>query len=354
MAIGLSTDSLFDIPPIWCPIAPAIHPGHADVEKRMLAWVDEFGLCTDDFQRERVVAARAAELMARMAPRGVDERMLTGANWLIWGFAFDDFYCDPGLGERHTKLEKFVPVAARCLRYFEAPHSWRATDPYMAALGDIAADLRQWAGNTQFRRFADSHYLWFFQVIWEIMNRERQVVATLDDYIVMRLQTVGTIPTMLLTEIVNGIEVAPEEVDQPLTRALTELTIVITACDNDLMSYTQETRGGRSDHNILTVLTNHNELSLQDAAVQVVAMRDRCMALFFQLAERAGKRASTDLNLYLEQLAHTIRGNHDWGFGAPRYTGRPGVEIDHRYSDRSSDTSRDPLPIATIAWWWEL
>ncbi|NHD15705.1 hypothetical protein G9447_02425 [Actinopolyspora sp. BKK1] len=349
------------MPPFYCPIEPALHPEVDMIEKRAIAWIDKVGIYDDEAQRSRVIGTNSAEFFSRFAPGGIDDNVLLAAQWVYWGFAFDDVRCDRGpLSDRP---DRFVQVAGRVQRVLEAPHSVdTAEDPYLGALHDIGLTMRELATPTQVRRFIDAHRAWLHAVAWQIGNQARNEMPGLDDYITMRLGSCGGFPTMALLEIGNGAEVPDSEMDHPTVRAATEAALLTAGLDNDLHSYRRELQQQHTDQNIINVLIRHEGHDLQRALLEAVGLRDRIMQLYLRLHAQLLPQASDALRTYLTCLGRGIRGNIDWALRVPRYTDSTppeasAPEAQHRRptctDTPSDDTAGPPSAVPSIAWWWD-
>lgn len=90
------TEQRVELPPFYCPIAPVMHPEVGEVEARSIEWATRIGLCPDQRRRQRLKGTRSAEFYAGMTPEGITERLEIAAQWVYWGFSFDDSWCDEG------------------------------------------------------------------------------------------------------------------------------------------------------------------------------------------------------------------------------------------------------------------
>ncbi|WP_157405267.1 terpene synthase family protein [Actinopolyspora halophila] len=350
----------FQMPPFYCPIEPALHPDVDMIEKRAIEWIDRVGIYRDETQRTRVIETNSAEFFSRFASEGIDDNVLLAAQWVYWGFAFDDVRCDRGpLSDRP---DRFVQVAGRVQRVIEAPHSVdTADDPYLGALHDIGLTMRELATPTQVRRFIDAHRSWLHAVAWQIGNQARNEIPGLNDYITMRLGSCGGFPTMALLEIGNGAEVPAHEMDHPTVRAATEAALLTAGLDNDLHSYRRELQQQHTAQNIINVLIHHEGHELERALLEAVGLRDRIMQLYLRLHAQLLPEASSELRTYLTCLGKGVRGNIDWALRVPRYNGstppdESSTEPQHRTpvcTDIPSDhTPGPPAAIPAISWWW--
>lgn len=353
-------DTRFELPPFYCPIDSAIHPEVGDIEKRATDWIDRVGIYDSDARRAWVIATNSAEFYARFAPDGAADNVLAAAQWVYWGFAFDDVRCDNG--PLSSSPGEFAALAGQVQRVLEAPHSLDVDgDPYLTALHDIGLTLRECATPVQLRRFIDAHRAWLFGVCWQIGNQANGHMPDLNDYLAMRLGSCGGLPTMALMEIANAAEVPPSEMDTHAVRAASEAAILTAGLDNDLHSYRKEIHQQHADQNIINVLMVNHDLTLEQALTQAVGLRDRIMHLYLRLRDQIVPGASRELRTYLTCLGRGIRGNIDWALRVPRYTSLsdpdqapgPAGHWTPGWATRPSDTRTDAPAIPAIAWWWD-
>lgn len=351
------TDTRFAPRPFFCPIESAIHPEVDAIERRAVDWIDRVGLPRDGTERARTIGTNSAEFYARFAPRGIARHVELAARWVYWGFVFDDARCDSGWFS--TRPADFVAMAGVLQRALESPRiPVETSDRYVRALQDIGRALLDCATPVQFRRFVEAHRAWLFGVAWQIGNRAREHMPSVDEYLAMRLASCGGPPTIALLEIANGMEVPAAEMDSPQVRALTEMTWLIAGLDNDLHSYRKERRQRHTDQNIITVLMHHEPTSIEPALTSAIAIRDRIMTLFLRLRAQLLPDASEPLRRYLTDLGHAIRGNIEWAHQVPRYTSRNGQATPSvpsgqpRWTDHPADPDAAALPFPTIGWWW--
>ncbi|SFT33095.1 hypothetical protein SAMN04487904_101154 [Actinopolyspora lacussalsi subsp. righensis] len=350
----------FRIPPFYCPIEPALHPDTDRIEKRAIEWIDRVRVYENETRRAWVLGTNSAEFFSRFAPEGIADNVVLAAQWVYWGFAFDDVRCDNG--PLADDPAEFAKHAGRAQRVLEAPRDTDATgDRYLDALHDIGLTMRELATPTQVRRFIDAHRAWLYCVAWQVGNRARGEMPDLDDYLAMRLGSSGGFPTMALLEIGNGAEVPAAEMDHPTVRAATEAAILTAGLDNDLHSYRKELRQDSTDQNIINVMLHHECSDLEWALAGAVGLRDRIFQLYLRLRDQLLPNASEELRTYLNCLAHGVRGNIDWALRVPRYTSltdpeKPPVEGEQwtpHWSETPYDPSTGPPALPAISWWWD-
>lgn len=366
-----------ELPAFYCPIAPVTHPQLAEVEAASLDWATRVGLCPDERSLQYLKDTRSAEFYGGMTPEGITNHLEIAAQWVYWGFSFDDAWCDDQ-GAR-ARFGPFVHQVGRMLRTLETLDVRLCDDdPHLLALHDLAVRYHSRATPVQMQRWVSAHRLWLLGVIRQNAHRAEQAERGpigIDDFLSIRIHDCGGPPTQSMYEFVNGLEVPGAEMDSPAVRAITEAFWMVAAADNDRVSRYKEILGHDDSYNLIDVVRHNLGCSFEDAAAEAIALRDRTMTLFLALRSRIAASASTPLRSYLAALCHGIRSNIDWSLRVPRYTkvangtgpagsGRSGrsegsegapirIEFSGRCTADPSYGSLDPRSFPTIAWWWD-
>ncbi|WP_369638191.1 hypothetical protein [Nocardia sp. JMUB6875] len=353
------SETQWRLPPFYCPIEPAIHPKVDRIEQRAISWMDKFGLYRNDADRAWGIASNASEFVCRILPTGREDRLQYFAEFIQWAFAFDDTHHDTVAAA--PPIAETLDLHCRIIRGLEAPGSQMCDDHLITALEDIAARIKASVTPQQYHRFVDGVRIWLLGCTWESNNTEQGIIPTLADYTAIRMWTIGSWIFAAFAEIVDDFQLPGEVRSAPAVRAVAEATFLLVGWDNDVLSYAKELRESTTDANILSVLMHHNRCSLEQALISETAMRDRVMTLFLALHEQLSRGASPELQRYLDDLAHFIRGSIQCHDATPRYAdaGDRDRLPDHnitqglRWTTTPTDTSVEPLPIPTIAWWWK-
>ncbi|MFE7272520.1 hypothetical protein [Streptomyces sp. NPDC057623] len=87
-------------------------------------------------------------------------------------------------------------------------------------------------------------------------------------------------------------------------------------------------------------------------------MRDRIMCRFLLLREEVTAEGGPLINRYVQRLGHHAHGLLEWAMITDRYVYLDGLSDGSLafhgagFCDTPSDSSAEPLPIPSIAWWW--
>jgi hypothetical protein len=352
-----------DPPPVYCPIAPAVHPLVSDIQRQSEDWMAQFDFWPDASGRQTVQAFNCAELACRMAPDGIPEHLQICADWFHLAFVWDEFYDRLPAAKAGGGLAQLAELAVKVIRTLRVPGAalLPESSPTSVALHDLAERLHRMSTPVQRRRIIDGQQDWLSAVAWEVASRSGTELPSLADYTAQRLYTVGGTAFTGWLDFLNGIEVSGNEWDAPAVRALTEISGIIVAIDNDLYSYAKDLwfqqHHGVLLLNYVSVLAAHFDCSVPAALEEAVRMRDRLMCLFLRLREQIARRASIDLNCYITGLGHFIRANIDYGNASLRYRNPDGrspnaTQSTMQFCNEPSDASLDPISIPHIAWWW--
>ncbi|MDI9888896.1 selina-4(15),7(11)-diene synthase [Streptomyces sp. HNM0645] len=341
------------VPPIYAPIPPAVHPSHKAIDARTAAWADRFNIGSPEWRR-RLVTQDIGVFAARILPEGREEVVSVLSDFVIWLFGVDDGYCEEG--ELGIKPGELAATLSRLLRVAQNPEvTMLSGDPLAEGLRDLTLRVSRWGTPLQTARWVDTLREYFFAVVWEAEHRAAGRIPGLNDYALMRLYVGATSVVPPFLEMGHGYELQPHERDSKAVRAAGEMTSFITTWDNDIYSHHKESRGANYYLNVIRVLEHEYGLSPHQALTRAIAQRDRVMCLFLSLRAKLEDEGSPQVRQYLASLASFIRATQDWSVSSLRYTTPDDpAALSSSFSDRPTDTSREPLDIPSISWWWDL
>jgi len=349
-----------DVPAFFCPIDPVAHPDTDLVARQSGEWAQRVGLVHDDEELRRWLRSTSAEFYGGMVPEATTEYYQVAADWVYWGFFFDDAHCDEG--DEARAPHRIVSLAARLLRILDSgDERLCAGNRYLLGLSDLAHRYQKLATPVQFERWVTAHRRWLFGVVQHVTCRALGAAPGLDEYLLMRLHDAGGPPTQAMFEFANDAEIPGGEMDSPPVRAITELFWMVASLDNDRVSRYREVLEQRDRYNAVDVIAHERAVSESAAMAEMIELRDRMMVLLLRMRDDLARTGSEPLRRYLTTLGHGIRSNIDWSLRTPRYSalGRTdqypnGVRLRLRSgcTETPADARREPPPIPSIAWWW--
>jgi hypothetical protein len=284
---------------------------------------------------------------------------------VLWLQSFDDVHSD----ERTVQipLDEYILLLGDLTRVMEDPQcTLLANNRWANALRDLRLDVARYGTHVQVDRWVQANAEYFNGLLWEAVNRSRDQVPNLAEYVAMWLKQSGVYPCIVFTDIVCGYELHSHDWSHPGVRALREMVAAIIGWDNDLTSYNKEvhrthSRGFPVIQNLVSVIANETSCSAPQAVAIAHSMRDRAMHLFLKLRDELAMNGSKDLVRYMDGLGQWIRGYLDYSGRSPRY--RDFLNRDDASANRSplrgwvltntlpAPTSNLPDVSSVLSWW---
>ncbi|MFJ8475679.1 pentalenene synthase [Kitasatospora sp. NPDC094011] len=319
------------------PVESRVSPELDRARRRHLDWVRASGLVTGDEALHRYEASRVADSAAYGFPEAVGADLDLCFDLLGWLFLFDarfDPRSDARPGTRpgtpsDTPNRRTDAAIAVCqdlvglLRWPKPPAA--PARPVVAAFADCWR--RMGRGRSEEWRRRTAHDWVDYLAGWptRIADRAHGVPPDPAAHLRARRRTIGVRPLLALAERVGDFEVPL------LAWHSTHLEgMRIAACDavvamNEIHSLEKDE--ARGFPNLVPSLVHHRGLSRAEAVRQVCGTVERSVASFVdlraglpQLEQALGAGRMPELARYADAHAAWIRGYHDWGRAAPRYT----------------------------------
>ncbi|AIA48138.1 hypothetical protein L085_13535 [Serratia sp. FS14] len=347
--------TIVKLPPIYCPFTHKIHPKLEQFDQATADWLDHWELYWDEPQRRRMVRPGWGELAALAYPTGRDELIQLASDWMAWAFAYDDEWCDEGPVTK--KPEAMIMATAQMNRALECPeYPVSADERYSLSMQELRIRLELYATSEQVNRVVEAQKGYFLAE----MVKAGCMNPTLDECTFLRLNGGGGMIFPVLRHVVAGIDISQNEyLSRPIV-AMTEMAATLVVWENELFSYAKESLRNSLDsrgHNLVDAIRRQFNYSAIDALHWLNTMHDRIMSLFVRLRDKLLQDAAPHIVHYIETLIDYQTGILEWHRRDRRYRflnaddERPCYEGGEP-ADRPSNSSFEPVPIPSIAWWW--
>jgi hypothetical protein len=353
---------LVELPPMYFPMPLRRHDQVELLEKRGLQWMAIHGFCDTEQSRARVAGTRAAHFFGHLCPDADAELLQMAVDWAYVMFVVDDVVCD----EESAGADAVLDFSVRIVRTLEVPGAGvlDPRSPFTAPIVDLAERVHRSVDPVLVRRLADAHYAWFAGAARQAAVRGRGA-PSLNDYIFTRMLDSAISPTLAWFQLAEPFVIPEDRIAAPAARALTEMSGMVAAIDDDLYSYGKDLyfalrRPASESGAFLGNLVHLFELGHGDrdlALRETVALRDRIVARFIEVRDQVLPAADGPLARYLSNLTCLVRGNYEFGLSAGRYTNPDG-----RGPDAVATTGTvagtpsavgPPVGVPSIAWWWD-
>lgn len=309
-------------PILYCPFdSAAINPHCNAAYQHTLDWMRSFNFATDKSAYQSLLVGKLHILAARAYPHASFEDMKIITNFIFWNFVIDDQFEDAGISKQ---LEILEPLRARLVEIMKKDAELTNIDtPTVRAWKDIMQKLHHHPSATSecVLRFTKNMEDYFQAVCWEALNNSQGTTLNVATFIKIRSFTVAVYPCISLILIANQITFPPEVVKHPIMKRLELATINIIAWANDIFSFDKETKAG-SNLNLVTVLKQEYQISLQEAFDHAAKLHNTEVRLFIELSAHLpsfGSEIDANIDSYLLGLRFWIRANLDWSVETGRY-----------------------------------
>ncbi|KAG0708193.1 isoprenoid synthase domain-containing protein [Suillus ampliporus] len=279
------------------------------------AWVTRFNVF-DDKHIAIMEKSQSGLLCALAYPYAGREGFRTTCDFVNLLFVLDHLSDDMNSNDAHTACEVFHQVMA---------------DPdfkHESLLAKITLDFRQGILRTAkpqfFKHFLSCLRGYTQAVAHEAELREAGEVYDLINFVPLRRENSGVRCCFTFIEYNFGIELPDAVFDDPVFQSVYFAAVDMVCWSNDLFSYNVEQAMGHTSNNIVTVLMQEKDASIQEAADCIGVVFQQLMTRFMKDKSRLpswGADIDRDVAIYIEGLTRWIGGNVVWSFQCSRYFG---------------------------------
>jgi hypothetical protein len=236
-------------------------------------------------------------------------------------YFLDDQYDDHP--ETHSDLERIRGIMQQGYDVLCGMPVPNKAGPFVRFTQDLRRDLEALAPLGFFERFLPNVRQYLFDgTLVGLGHWVRRETLCLDDYIALRSLDSGVYPVVDCIEIASGLPLAPEVRKHPLIVAMGDHAVRHVALANDVFSYEKEVLINGSTMNLVHVLREHENLSIEGAVTRAVDLVNDFARAFVQAEQtlppfRPARRAAVEA--YITGLKTWMRGNVDFSLRSRRF-----------------------------------
>jgi hypothetical protein len=304
------------IPDLYCPFPPGVHPAAASVHAESVAWARAMGLVRSAGDVEALHKARVGWLVGHAFP--VADRLPAlqiASDWTTL-FCLIDNHIENirGPALSHVYLSGLLKV----FREGAAP---LIADPFAQAFRDLRERMLEVGVPTWIDRFAEQLAELFKTFVDEAKYRVLEAVPEVGRYRKMREVSVGLYFGFRLGELTDGITLPQSVREHPIVRELESRASYIVGLANDI--YTVEKERARGEvNNMVFVLMHAEGVSFEEALAHVVELHDTETLQFMTIAAELPSfdpKVDGELRRYVDVLTSMISGHRTWADETARY-----------------------------------
>jgi len=310
----------FQIPELFYPFAPVLHPHTLEAERRNLArWAKRLGLSPNDKAYLKLSRCQFAHFIGRCHPSASLEDLELAVDFVTWFFLWDDQF-DQRVGGELAHPFWVATQNALALQVLDGESPNSDSSPLLWALLKLREGLVARMPTSLFCRLV-SHLSDYFNVtLQELEARRNGECPSVDSYICMRLLTSGVFVVSPLIEMIEDAHLPKHVWLSEQVQSLFQAANNVMGWSNDLFSLANDLQD-EGHLNIVISLRHHQGLELQQAVTEAAEMHNSEVRRFLQVERELPGfgRDSGAVSRFLRGLRRWMRANLDWSILTGRY-----------------------------------
>ncbi|KAF9453461.1 terpenoid synthase [Macrolepiota fuliginosa MF-IS2] len=301
-----------------CPLKDGTNPYYREAGADSRAWINSFHIFANRKRADFVQGLNELLCSHAYCYTGY-EQFRTTCDFVNVLFVVDEISDEQtGKDARNT-----------CFSFAEAMRNPDSDDQSVVAriTREFRARLVRLAGSNNLQRFIKLCEDYTRCVVREAELREAGEVLSTEEFIPLRRNNSAVLLCFSLIECALGVDLPDEMYKNP-----TFMKAYWAACDhvcwaNDVYSYNVEQSKGQSGNNVVTVLMNDRNISLQEACDVVGVHCQQFVDDYLSARDELRATVGGDASRVVEAMGNWIIGNVEWSFESPRYFGHEHDEV---------------------------
>ncbi len=286
-----------------------------EAQQLTIRWILEHKVMTDPLKISKINVCKFGDFMGKAHPRAPLKTLSIVADFATWLFIYDDMIekCNS-----HHDLEKFHE---RTITMMDGQRPNENDHPLNQGLFNIMKRIREVSRSIHWKQRLLRDVGGYCQsTLWELSNREKEKVPSLQNYQTKRPDTSGTKVMFDFIEFVEGLNIPSELFEGDYIQEIRRLGANLVNWENDLLSAPKEMLS-RDIHNLVFVYKADCNTDYQDAVHCVVADLKGDLSRFECLAREVPDFGpyTDDVTKYVACVREWIAAHHFWAKESPRY-----------------------------------
>lgn len=286
------------------PFPYGANPHSAIVEKKVFEWLETEYNFLPVKVKAKYRNTGIGHAGGCMFPQASLTQLTTICRFFIWAFTVDDSY-------EFTDKKTVYDFQKKAMIALEEG-ILSTEEALLLPLRTLRAELLRMGSTKWVERFYKNLQLYFEGLKEETTWRKSLVFPSFDEYEPIRIHSVNVYPLVNFAEAITGSELPESIYQHPSMQKIARLTCRILSWANDLFSAHLEK--GKDVLNLVLIMENTNQCSLEDAFKQGVQIHDRDVSEFILLTDNLPSFGIYDTiaRKYIENLQLMISGYLHW------------------------------------------
>nr|UPX76565.1 putative 1,10 3RNPP carbon cyclization sesquiterpene synthase 147 [Hypholoma fasciculare] len=301
-----------------CPLKPSTNPSYKEAAAESRAWINSYNVFADR-KRADFIQGQNELLCSYAYAFAGHEQFRTTCDFVNLLFVVDEV-SDDQTGQDARKTGQVYVNATKYVDWDDGSKLSKITKDFRARFYRLAGPKNAKRWETLCQAYTDC-------VATEAELREQGKVLPLKDFIPLRRNNSAVVLCFALNEYNLGIDL-DDEVYQDETFLEAYWAAVDHVCwANDIYSYDVEQSKGHTGNNIVTVLMQENNTSLQETADFIGVQCRKFMETYLSARARLSPSLGPDAARFIDVLSFWMVGNITWSFETPRYFGSQRLQV---------------------------
>ncbi|BBH52070.1 terpene synthase family protein [Fluviispira sanaruensis] len=294
---------------LYYPFPHLINPFMESAKNPSIDWLKEYNLIENKVEYEKTVALRAWVVVSYAYPNASFEMLTLFSDWINWIFLADDEYDEQLLGQDPIKISKVLEAYFNIICFKEAEYNNKIT----IALKNLMARLKEKSNPRWLAQYQKSMEHYFEGCLKESFYRAAKEVPNLNDYLKLRLLSVGMYSFFDMIELTMSEELPQYFKISPEYFLFRDMASNVCGWANDIYSFPKEFRHGEPC-NLLTALMSHEMIPFEKAFEKTVDLHNQEVNHFIELEKKVIAEIIDEKEIQIVQ--EWIDGLKNWMVGA--------------------------------------
>jgi hypothetical protein len=296
-------------PDIRFPFPNEISPHAGRLNAAVNQILDDEYVFIEPQEREKYKRTNFGILIARAFPRTNEyERLLTIARYLLWATILEDNCADSSVREIMQVCEDVTCILTG--------GKWPQTEnPVYRQIAVTREDILKYASADWLQEFA-KHFEDYYQngLVPAFTYSERSTFPPAPLFVLIRQRSIGSYPFLAMMHISTGKFFPATVIRNPIFIQIQTLMARMVAWENDIFSYRRKSELRKVYTNLVAVMQNKKDLSLNQAFDEAVKFHNADLKEFEILSKYLPDFGifNEDVRQFLDNMGILLRGILSW------------------------------------------
>ncbi len=284
-------------------------------QELLLGWIANHKVINDQKSIKKIQTAAFAKLIGKAHPRANLEALSAVADFATWLFIYDDII------EKQENQEAIQNLHARTITILDGAKVNETDNALTNGFYNIIERINKICHSSLWKaRFKEDIQEYCKATLWELTNRKKRIIPSLEEYRNNRPNTSGTKVMFDFIELLERISIPQEVFDSIYFQRLRLLGSNLVNWENDILSAPKEFLHN-DFHNLVFVHLADDATDYEDAFAKAAVDLTRDLDAFMKLSQETPDYGphTEAVEKYINGIMEWVAAHHFWAITSPRY-----------------------------------